>query len=98
MLEENISQESRLKNMYEARNYFIKEINQNDLMSNQQKKICMAVNYIEHLLISTPALTGCVSISAFASLVGISIGITSSAVGLEICAITAQINDKSCLV
>ena len=34
---------------------------------------------------------GCVSISAFASLVGISIGITSSAARLKICAITAGI-------
>ena len=34
---------------------------------------------------------GCVSISAFASLVGISIGITSSVIGLKICVITAAI-------
>ena len=34
---------------------------------------------------------GCVSISAFASLAGIPIGITSSAVELKICAITAGI-------
>ena len=40
-------------------------------------------------LIST--VTGCVSISAFASLVGIPVGITSSAVGLKICVITAEI-------
>ena len=45
------------------------------------------MNYIEHLLI----ITGCVSIFAFASLVGILIGITSSAIGLKICGITAGI-------
>ena len=33
--------------------------------------------------------SGCVSISAFASLAGISIGITSSAIGLKNCVITA---------
>ena len=38
--------------------------------------------------------TGCISISAFASLLGIPIGITSSAIGLKICAITAGI--KKC--
>ena len=50
-----------------------------------------SLNYAEHLLIVISAITGCVSISAFASLVGISIGITSSATGLKICAITAGI-------
>ena len=36
-------------------------------------------------------VTGCVSISLFASLIGIPIGITSFAIGLKICAITAGI-------
>ena len=36
-------------------------------------------------------VTGSVSVSAFAALVGISIGITSSAVGIKICAKTAGI-------
>ena len=36
-------------------------------------------------------MTGCVSISAFSSLVGIPIESTSSAIGLKICAITAGI-------
>ena len=41
-------------------------------------------------------ITGCASISAFASLVGNPTGITSSAIGLKICAITAAIKtDKS---
>ena len=34
-------------------------------------------------------ITGCVSFSAFASLLGISIGITSTATWLKICVITA---------
>ena len=33
MSEENISQEFRLKNIDETRNYFIEKINQNELMS-----------------------------------------------------------------
>ena len=45
------------------------------------------MNYIDHLLIIISTITGCVSISAFASLVGIPIRITSSAIGLEICVI-----------
>ena len=51
-------------------------------MSKKHKKFCMTLNYIEYLLILASVVTGCVSISAFASLVGVPIGITSSAVGL----------------
>ena len=91
MKEENISQEFRLKNIDKIRNNFIEEMNQNELMSKKHKEVCRVLNYIEHLLILTSAVTGCVSISAFASLIGIPVGITSSAVGLNICAITAGI-------
>ena len=38
MAEENICQEFRFKNIEETRNYFIKEIDQNELMSNKHKK------------------------------------------------------------
>ena len=43
------------------------------------------------LIILGSTITGCVSISAFASLVGIPIWIASSEIGLKICAITAAI-------
>ena len=49
MSEENISQEFRLKKIDEARNYFIEEINQNELMSKKHRKVCRVLNYIEHL-------------------------------------------------
>ena len=48
-------------------------------------------NYIEHFFILASAVAGCISISDFASLVGILLGITSSAIGLKICVITAAI-------
>ena len=48
-------------------------------------------NYIEPLLILISTVSECVSISAFASLVGNPIGIVSSAIGLKICVITAGI-------
>ena len=86
-----MSQEFRLKNKNETRNYFIGEINQNELMSKKHKKVGTTLNYIEHFLILASAITGCISISAFVSLVGIPIGITSSAKGLKLCAITAEI-------
>ena len=60
-------------------------------MSKKHKKVCRVLNYIDHSRILISTITGCVSISAFASLVGIPIGITSSTVGLKIYAITAGI-------
>ena len=60
-------------------------------MSKKRKKVCRVLNYIDHLLIVTSTITGSVSISAFASLVGILIETTGSAIGLKICAITAGI-------
>ena len=51
------------------------------------------MNYTEHWFILVSTITGCVSISTFPSLVGIPVGITSSAVGLKICAITARIKN-----
>ena len=39
MDEENISQKSRLKNIDETRNYLIKEINRNELMSKKHNSI-----------------------------------------------------------
>ena len=47
--------------------------------------------YWAYLLLVTSTITRCVSISAFASLVGINIGIASSTIGLQVCAITAGI-------
>ena len=58
-------------------------------MSERHITICRALNYFENTLLFTSAVIGCVSISAFASLVGVPVGTTSSAVGLNICAITA---------
>ena len=53
-------------------------------MSGKYKKTCKYLNYIEHLHILALTVTSCVWISAF-------VGITSSAVGIEIFAIPAGI-------
>ena len=98
MPEENINQEFRLKNIDEIRNYLIEEINQNELMSKKHKKDRRVLNYIEHSLIAISTITGCVSISAFASLVGIPIGIASSTIGLKICVLTAGIKKYKSII
>ena len=60
-------------------------------MSKKHEKDCTTLNYIEQFLILASAITGCISISAFTSFVGIPIGTTSSEIGLRICAIAAGI-------
>ena len=54
--------------------------------------------YIEHFLILGSTMTGCVSISDFASIVGIPTTIASSAFGLKICAITATIKKYKSII
>ena len=76
LADENISQEFRPKNTDETRNWLTEETNRNELMSKKHKKVCATVNYIEHFLILGSTITGCVSSSAFASLLCIPIGIT----------------------
>ena len=58
-------------------------------MSKKHKKVCTTLNYIEDILILASIITRCISISAFTSLISVPIGITSSAFGLKICAMTA---------
>ena len=86
-----MSQGLRLKNIDGTRNYFLEEIKQNELISRKHKKVCTTLNYSKHFLISASTITRCISMSDFASLIGIPIGITSSAIGLKIWTITAGI-------
>ena len=98
MLEESTNQEKFDWNVDETRNYLIEEINRNELMSKKHKKVCTTLNYIEHFLIVASSITECISISVFASLIGIPIGITSSAKELKICAITAGIKKYKSII
>ena len=63
-------------------------------MSKKPKKVSTTLNYYKHLLILASEVSGCLSISDFAFLIGILIGITISAVEMKIYAITAAI--KKC--
>ena len=73
------------------RNYLIEEINQNELISKKHKMICTTLNYIEHFLVVASTITGYVSISAFASLIGITMQIESSVIKINICTKTPGI-------
>ena len=91
MAEENLSQEFWLKNIDETRNYLIEVINRIELIST-------TLNYIGHSLILASEITGLFSISAFPSLIGIPIEMTSSAIVLKICAITAGIKKYKSII
>ena len=91
MKEKNTSQEFWLKNIDETINHFLEEMEQNEFISRKYKKVCATLNYMEYFLILGSEITWFISISAFASLLGIPIGIMSSAIGLKICTINAGI-------
>ena len=93
-----MSQEFRLKNINKTRNCFLEEIEQNELMCKRHKKVCTTLNYTEHVLILPSAITGCISTSALASLVGIPVEIASSAIGLKICAIATGIKKYKSII
>ena len=60
-------------------------------MSEKFKKTCKYLNYVEHLFTLVSTITIWVLISAFASLAFVPVDITSSAVGIKLCAVTAGI-------
>ena len=64
MVEENISQEFRLKGIDGTRNYFLTKIEQNALMNKKHKKVCTTLNNIKHFIILAFTIIVCVSISA----------------------------------
>ena len=98
MVEENLSEEFRLKNIKEIKNYFIKEINQKELMSKMHEKVCTTLNYIEHFLTLAFVVTECISIFWFCFFTWYSFRITSSAIRLKICAMTAGIKNYKSII
>ena len=67
-------------------------------MCKKHKTVCHTLNNIEHFIILGSTITGWVSISAIVCFVGIPIGITSSIIGLKICAITAAIKKYKSII
>ena len=92
------SLEFRLRKTDETRNFLLDEIKHNDLMSEKYKKTCKYLNYVENVLILFSEITGYVSISAFASLVDINKGTTSSLVGIKICVIITGIKKYKSII
>ena len=55
-----MSQEFRLKNINETRNYFLEEIEKTEVINKKHKEVCATLNYIEHFLILTSTIIGCI--------------------------------------
>lgn len=90
-----------MKYIDETKNYSLEEIKQSKLVSKKQKKVCNTLTYIEHLLTLTFAITGCIYIFAFASLLLVlfaSIPIASSTLGIKIWAITAIVKKNKSVI
>ena len=60
-------------------------------MTKKHRKVCTIINYFEYSLILASTITGCISVSAFAFMVGIFIVITS-------CAMTAGIKKYKSII
>ena len=54
-----------MKNIEETRNYFVEEIEQNELINKKHKKVCTTLSHIQHFLTIAHTVTGCILISAF---------------------------------
>ena len=90
--------EFRLRKIDETGNYLLDETKYNFLMSEIYKKTCKYLSYVKHLLVLVSTVAGCLSISAFASLVVIYVGITSSVIVIKIFPITAGIKKSKSII
>ena len=71
MAKENVGLDFRLKKVDETRNYLLDDIKYNDLMSKKHKKLCTALNNLQSFLVFISAVSVCVPVYKFASLVGV---------------------------
>ena len=93
-----MSQEFGVKITDETRIYFREEIKQKEMMGRKHKKVFLTLKYFEPFLVLASTITGCISISAFLSLICIPIGIMSSAIELKICAIITEIKKYKSII
>ena len=66
-------------------------LKETELISKKYKKVCKILNDTENLLILASTVTGYVSISALASLVGVPAGIASTGITIKMSVIIAGI-------
>ena len=90
----------RLRKIDETRIYLLDQVKHNDLMSEKYKKTRTKIEdiYADNLLILSSAITAYVSILGFCLWVCVPVGITSSVVGIKMCAIVAEIKKYKSII
>ena len=91
LLKEKVNLDFRQK-IDETKNFLLEEIKKWWLNEWKSQKIVQDFKLLWKFSFFISAISGCVSTSAFASLVGDPVGIASSGTGLKVCAITTGIN------
>ena len=95
--QKTIGQEFKLREIDE-KNYFIEEMTQNEFISKRHRNICKILNYTEHWFMLASTVTRFVSISVFASLIGMPVVIKSSAATIKFFVITADIKKYKSII
>ena len=67
-------------------------------MSEKHEKVCRILNYFKHFLVFVSSVSGFILVSLFPSLIGVSLGIASSAVGIKICVISAEFKKYKAII
>ena len=68
------------------------------MISKKKREVCTTLNFVERFFILAFVVIGCISISAFASSLDISIGITSFSIGLKIYSVTAVVKKYKSII
>ena len=76
------NQQFRLNKISKIEDYFIPEIKEKDLISKNLRKYISLFDYFDKSLIVLSVTSGSISITSFATVIGIPIGITSASLSL----------------
>ena len=68
------------------------------MISKKKREVCTTLHFVERFFILAFVVIGCISISAFASSLDISIGITSFSIGLKIYSVTAVVKKYKSII
>ena len=84
----------RLNEINKINEHFIEEITERQTISKKLNKYAAAFDYIDKTLVDLSATSGGISISLFTSVIGVSVGISSSSFNL-IFSLTKKMKEKS---
>ena len=81
---QNISndQQFRLNKINEIKDYFIAEVKERQLMSNNLSKYISSFDYLDKSLIVLSVATGSISVASFVTVIGAPVGIMSASCSL----------------